>query len=212
MRRFLSALLFLSALSAMAAAPDSAAALVTRGTLRPSMDTVLMQYRNGSVDPEDRNDRDYDDIGLGLGLPYAGVGFGVAVIDNLLIGGRLTLGYQNDEVEDFDLSRFTWGVLPYVEYVFLDGVVRPFVMGTLGFEGETGEQDNDDFKEFRFAFGGGGGAHFFIAPVFSIDATMLVWGRVGKGEWDYRGTVLRDYDYSVREFRIDTLFGLSGWF
>ncbi|HUT78768.1 MAG TPA: hypothetical protein VM285_13820, partial [Polyangia bacterium] len=147
--------------------------------------------------------------GRDYSLSRQSVGFGVALIPNLVLGARLTMAFVNmddDFAEDPDL--FVMGVSPYLEYVFLDGTWRPFVTGVVGTEGWFGEIGNDDYWLASFVGGAGGGLHVFIVPQFSIDATALFTFAVGGGEWD---TGRGDDDIGYHSIEVGVLLGLSGW-
>ncbi len=104
------------------------------------------------------------------------------------------------------ITVLRWGVLPYIEYAFLRRVVRPFIVGTLGLEGETldvyGTKSN--FWDFYLAIGGG--LHLFPSPYMSIDGTLLLGFSVGGGEDANYG------DFTKILFRLSLLIGASGWF
>ncbi|MCP4707099.1 MAG: hypothetical protein GY869_00620, partial [Planctomycetes bacterium] len=161
----------------------------------------------GEVDYDDVGEDDFSVPTVGVGMASAGIGFGYTVIDKLVIGGRLTLGMDGYDEYHFDDWGFVWSVLPFAEYVFLSGLVRPFVMGTLGFEGR-----NDDFGRDRwwwgFTFGRGGGIHFFLQDNISLDLIGMFLFTVGTGERDFG----RDEDFTHWRFRLSVLVGISGWF
>ena len=135
------------------------------------------------------------------------MGFSYAVINKLFIGVRLGIAFEH--WGDPDASIFSLAVLPYLEYVFLNGVVRPFVSGTFGLEtwiqGEGG-----DYHTIGALIAGGGGAHFYIGQNLSIDLTGLLGVYMGGGELD--GEPSSSDNFFDVAFRLAILFGLSGWF
>ena len=183
--------------------PDRVEALVRAGTLRPSLETSVLGVNAGKRDRGD--EADLSDVHVGLGNS-AIPGFGVAVIDRLLIGGRVALHFRHNEVGGWERNDFGWDVLPYAEYIFLDGVACPFVTATLGIEGWTIE--NPDMWKVAFYVGGGGGAHFFFHERISLDATLLLGFSVGGGEEEADP----DIEFVDVLFRLSTFVGFSGWF
>jgi hypothetical protein len=204
--------------------------IVTKGTVRLSLDTVFLDYASGSkTDVEVENENglplapiiknslernvDYDAFTIGFGSPSAGISLGGAIIDNLVLGARLTLGYKTESQETgasdetIDGSVFDWGVLPYLEYVFPTGLVRPFLIAMVGFGGQLGQLDDIDYTRWGFYFGGGGGAHLFFNPHFSLDAFLLASYGIGRGE--EQGRLVSKYDFGLFEFNI--IIGISGW-
>ena len=207
---------FAVAMALLLALPATAGAEVAKGTLRLHLESTFFVFYDGEIDPDGPGDRDFDGVTFGIGAPgrdYSlsrqSVGFGVALIPNLVLGARLTMAFVNmddDFAEDTDL--FVMGVSPYLEYVFLDGTWRPFVTGVVGTEGWFGEIGNDDYWLASFVGGAGGGLHVFIVPQFSIDATALFTFAVGGGEWD---TGRGDDDIGYHSIEVGVLLGLSGW-
>ncbi len=188
--------------------PWHVSAQTRAGLFKVSLDSTVFAFGVGEVDWEDGPERDYDAPTVGFGLSSAGIGFGYTVIDKLVIGGRLTLGMEGRDEYLGDDWWFIWSVLPFAEYVFLDGLVRPFVMGTLGFEGKSDDFDDNDTWWWGFTFGPGGGIHFFVHDNVSLDLIGMFLFTVGTGE-DGRP---RDDDFKHWRFRLSVLAGISGWF
>ncbi len=201
--------------------PEPAESQVKSGTVRLHLDTLFMGYLFNNYDPEEGEEVETGTFSIGLGNPRLGIGFGLAVIDQLVIGGRFT-GYltasEIDEI-DYKLKGFQWGILPYVQYLFLTGVVRPFIIGQMGFSGlaESSEDDRVEIDRNRwgFVFGGGGGVHFFLGNRLSIDLTVLFDYSIGRQteEHDYAWDIADvELEATVSRFEWSTLLGLSGWF
>jgi hypothetical protein len=106
--------------------------------------------------------------------------------DALLIGARLGLAYQglDSGAETIDAGAF--GILPFFEYLFGDGNIRPFVGAEVGFQlafvegfGFFGAGDLNTHA--MFIAGGLGGVHIFLADGFSISPgavfDFLYYGR-----------------------------------
>lgn len=217
----------------LSAVPLSSFAQVSQGTLRINADTVFLSYAKGNyTDIEientfgpsaiDQGDIHYSEFTLGLGQPSAGISMGWAAVDNLVVGLRLTLGYETRTMEESetagdtvtkDQSLFAWGALPYIEYVFPTGLLRPFLMITLGFNGYTDDGDiasneNTDIAEWQFYAGGGGGLHMFFADAFSLDLVLTAAFGYGFGSVASESTKM---DYRNTLFQLTTLIGVSGW-
>ncbi|MCP4675730.1 MAG: hypothetical protein GY854_09535 [Deltaproteobacteria bacterium] len=190
--------------------PQRATAVTRAGLLKLSLDSSFIGFGTGEIDPEGGDDNDFGAPTFGVGLSSPGIGLGYTVIDKLVIGGRVTLGVQGHDDLFGDYESFFWSVLPYFEYIFLSGVARPFVTGTLGFEGVKVDAFDDDGRWWwGFTFGGGGGAHFFVIEQVSLDAMLLLTFTVGGGE-DERPD--DDLDFKLWHFKLSGLFGLSAWF
>jgi len=99
-----------------------------------------------------------------------------------------------------------WSILPYLEYVWLTGIVRPFVKGQLGIEGLHDE--NYDF--FGILLGAGGGIHIFPnTDRLSLDVNGDFTFRFGGGDAndDAAGGHFNHW-----RFAFAIAFGISGWF
>ncbi len=211
-----SSFLFAAALALSLARPTIAGADVEKGTFRLHLESTFFVFYDGELDPDGPGDQDFDGVTFGIGAPAhdfslsrQSVGFGVALIPNLVLGARVTMALVHGD-DDFmnDADLFVMGVSPYLEYVFLDGTWRPFVTGIVGTEGWFGEIGNDDYWLANFVGGAGGGLHVFVVPQFSIDATALFTFAIGGGEWD---TGRRDDDIDYHSIEASVLLGLSGW-
>ena len=213
---------------ALALAPVRSEAQVTKGKLRLSLDTRLMGFTAATTDFDSSafTDTKTRAFTLGIGNPELGVGIGYTVIDGLVIGARFAIAFtttktdpdggNNDKLHAFDLM-----ILPYVEYAFnLGGRIAPFVMATLGYDCALAkdisyEDDNSPYDKAvtnLFVMGAGGGAHFFLAEQFSLDASLLLFGgfggyKVEAGDADNSQST----DASVRSFDMELLVGFSGW-
>jgi hypothetical protein len=211
---------------AMALLPSPSQAQSTAGKLRLNLDTRLLGITagTGELDEAPHTETKVRKFEIGLGSPEFGIGVGYTVIDGLVIGGRLTLAFSGTKTDpegndnNDKLHVFGLRILPYVEYGFNIGKVVPFVMATLGFRSDLNKDiayeapSEPYYKEVTnmFVFGGGGGAHFFLAEAFSIDATLLFMGDVGKLKTD-DDQPGHDPEYKVRAFEMAVLIGMSGW-
>ncbi len=106
-------------------------------------------------------------------LPLVGASFGYQVTDAIVIGARagFGIGVVHSQVDTpfgtvvNDTNVGAIGLLPYFEYLFLDGNIRPFVGAQAGFQ--VFWPDSGD-GQGAFIGGGLGGVHIFATPSFSI--------------------------------------------
>jgi hypothetical protein len=207
---------FAVAMALVPALPETAGAEVAKGTFRLHLESTFFSFYKGELDPEGPGDQDFDGVTFGIGAPERefslsrqSVGFGLALIPNLVLGARVTMALLHEDEDGRDDTLFVTGFVPYLEYVFLDGRWRPFVTGVVGMEGWFGEIGDDDYRLVNFVGGAGGGVHVFLAPQFSIDATLLFTFAVGGGELEVRRGADIDLDFWCLDLGL--LLGLSGW-
>ena len=168
------------------------------------LDSTLFRYSLVNEEVDGGAESDFDSVSFGAGIPNAGLNFGGTVLNGLVLGGRVNVGrYGQDQLLE-DYSLVIWSVLPYLEYVFLDGVFRPFVTVIAGVEG-VADYLNDDTWWWGFNVSGGGGFHFFVHQHISIDFSLLAGFVIGSGERN-------NQDFQHRRFTMSCLFGVSGWF
>jgi hypothetical protein len=128
-----------------------------------------------------------------------------------------TKGEATTDLSKFKVSFIRWGVWPYLEYAFLDKVVRAFLMLMLGFEGHMAEPYHEKATYWDFVFGAGGGLHFFVVPSVSIDLTILAGFSAGGGSIETTGedsadTEGIDFNFTRVLFRLSGIVSVSGWF
>ncbi len=184
--------------------PAIASAQTEARSMRLHLDANFIDLGVGERHPEpDVPDQDMHWVSAVFAPPiYAG--FSYAVINKLFIGLRLGLAYQHGG--DPDWSVFSLSFLPYFEYIFLNGVVRPFVTATIGLTTNIYGEGADWFMIGMY-LAGGGGAHFFIGKHFSIDLTGLVGLYLGGGHMDNVPETMDNF-FDIA-FRFSILVGLS---
>jgi hypothetical protein len=190
---------------------SKATAGTASGLFRIHLDTTVFRVGIGEIDPDDSPANDYDGFTGGIGLESAGIGFGYTVINGLVIGGKLSFGADGFDKYHSDVTGFRWSIMPYVEYIFLDGLLRPFVIGIFGFQGRNNLPQTDDYWDWAFTFSAGGGLHIFVFNNLSFDGTMLFGFDVGAGEYEF-GTPRGDVHFNHWKFKLDLLLGMSVWF
>ncbi len=171
---------------------------------RLGVDTTI--FRAGFIrqEPDGGDPRDFDAVSVGIGLPQAGLNFGGSIANGLVFGARVTIGLNEDDQIFEDDSYLLWSVLPYLEFIFMRRVFRPFLTVIVGAEG-VGRYRDDDTWWWGFKALGGGGFHFFVHRHVSIDLTLLAGFVGGGGE-------LNNNDFHHRRFTTQCLLGVSGWF
>lgn len=108
------------------------------------------------------------------------------VTDAILIGARVGLGYQELVFGSVTADAGIFGLLPFFEYMFGEGEIRPFVGAEAGFQLAFSETfGTGDLETEALAIAGGlGGVHIFAADGFSISPGVafdfLYWGQ---SEW-----------------------------
>jgi hypothetical protein len=217
------ALTAMFAVGLLALLPSPSQAQIAKGRFRLNVDTRLLDFTAATIEADDapHPETKYRNFEIGLGAPEVGFGLGYAVIDGLIVGGRIAISFLNATVDpegpggDDETKTFGLRILPYVEYGFNIGKVVPFVVATLGFRTDLVKNENvTDNKSVTnlFVMGAGGGAHFFLAPSFSLDASLLIYGGFGgRNDEAEANNVSVDVDYGVRAFELSLLVGLSGW-
>jgi hypothetical protein len=178
---------------------SAAFAQVPKGTVRLNLDSNLVHFNVGGWNPAGVEDWRMKRLDAGIGNPNVGLGLGVTLADALAIGLKFSIAYQSGEASfdaddsgileeesttDFETTKYSflrWGVAPYLEYAFLEKVVRPFIMVTLGFEGQKEDNYYATTAYWDFLLGLGGGLHIFANPSVSIDLTILLGFSAGGG-------------------------------
>ncbi|MCP4198982.1 MAG: hypothetical protein GY762_17700 [Proteobacteria bacterium] len=200
---------FLAIIAVLLLAPMESNAVPRAGTRAGlwtvNLDTTLFGFGTGRINHKDANraddDFEFDAVTGGIGMGNAAIGAGYTLIDGLVLGVRVRLGAQGLDEYRIDDTAFVWSFVPYVEYIFLDGLWRPFVTGKLGFDGKV----NDDLWYWGCTIGVGGGVHAFIFNNFSADARFLFDINFGSGEFG---------SGEARQWRFGMggMVGMSVWF
>ncbi len=146
--------------------------------------------------------------GAGVGL-----GFGYAVIESVVIGAALNVGFESfsvSEVDDASRSQMFFGLAPYFEYLGGDSSTKPFIgaMLQLRRSGTTDRGSGADDSSSQTMVGAGvlGGAHFFLSEGCSVDLT---------GKLSYSVVVASDPDLpdgaSISMLDFLVTLGVSAW-
>jgi hypothetical protein len=200
--------IFFTIAAVMLLAPLESQAMPVAGTKAGlwtvSLDTSLFGFGTGGLNFKDNTigDVSYDAVTGGIGMGNAAIGAGYTVIDGLVIGMRVRFGAQGMDEYRIDDTVFVWSFIPYAEYIFLDGLWRPFVTGELGFDGKA----SDDNWYWGCTIGVGGGLHVFLFNNFSVDGRMMFDINFGSGE------IATNDAFRQWRFGITGLLGMSVWF
>jgi hypothetical protein len=125
-----------------------------------------------------------------------GLSFGYQVIEPLIIGVRAAFSVVHVDVgiAGSDTAG-SIALSPYLEYMFGEGNVRPFIGAQAGFQ--IIFPDDGDAQGW-FIGGPMGGVHLFVTPSFSISPTAML-------DFIYRGDVER------AGYSLTGLVSFSGW-
>ncbi len=199
-RLFIGAVLF----GCLTLATQEGHGYVRKGLYRLGFDSSVFRFGLVNLSFENAKDDSLRAFTVGAGMASTGLLLGVTVKNGLVLGARLNFGLSGQEELLSDEHYFSWGVSPFLEYVFLDRVVRPFLSVALGAQGASSYAD-DDSLWWGFRFGGGGGIHFFMHQSVSVDLALDVGYTLGKG---------RQFDADFQHWQLSTsvLLGTSGWF
>ena len=179
-----------------------------------------------------------DDVGFAaLFRPQYGLGFGYGVHKHIIIGAKLAFNFtrvrnRTDAVLDVDVlevERSSIGSFtPYVEFLpIATGRILPFIGVRAGFGWQTdaARQKGDVMgtpvdvgtrtSQLGPLVGLSGGAHFFLTPSFSLDASALFDTRWNFGRTRQLGEGAAgptDWSPSNSIMSLGLGLGLSGWF
>jgi len=180
----------------------------------------------------------YNDHGVASLLrPQYGLGFGYGVHKNIVIGAKLAFNFtrarnRTDAVLDndvLDVERHSIGSFaPYVEFLpIATGRILPFIGVRAGFGWQTdaARQKGDVLgapvdvgtrtSQLGPLVGLSGGAHFFLTPSFSLDASARFDTRWSFGRTRQLGEGAADppnWSPSDSIMNLGLGLGLSGWF
>lgn len=156
--------LALAAVSAAAPGRAEAQQPIQAGQLRIGVGTGLLEL---VVEP----DRDEDAVGVDLGLTRVStlVDVGYQLTQAILIGSRVAMAYGKPLGASTDFDRFELLLAPYFHYMFLQGLLRPFVGAEVG--GGVLSKTRFDDREGIFLVGLLAGFHYFL----SYSAAISPW-------------------------------------
>ena len=190
-----------------------------RNDTRLRLDLNLSLFRVGYQ--TELEDNGADDVRFTTGPFASNLGFGIgAVFRNAIsVGCRILIGIG--ESPDGFLTQsdlyFAYGVLPFFEYAFRTGRVRPFLHLSAGVGGFVNNIDDDhDIRRTRVQFIGGFGAgiHIFFGPRISLDWWLLERLGVGKEKRTFganNGVETPDSESAMFTSDTDIFIGLTAW-
>ena len=190
----------------MFAAPASAQESQSIRGLRLHLETSLFGVDSSTATP-DGADEGSTTTTISFGPSAQGLGFGVGfgITDNLVIGGNLVLNYTSTKREGSDAHGFAdVKLMPYLEFLFGSGSVRPFIGGALMMELQSGE----DYGAQLFGLAGLGGVHVFMTDSVSLDFSGRLYFEAGSSSVDVGPATA---DASLTSVGLLVLAGVSGW-
>ena len=131
---------------------------------------------------------------LGVGYASLPVFVGYMLTDSIFLGGRFGLSHTIVN----NANATAWSVMALFEYLFLSGIVRPFVSADVAVGGGSANLFGFGTTGVDFGFDGGGGLHLFLTESFSIDPRVTLGMRFG--------------DTAAWQFMAKLHVGLSGYF
>lgn len=98
---------------------------------------------------------------------------GYQLTDDIVLGARVNFGFYFLDTNlvpplDDDFAVGTLGLLPFFEYMFLRGDIRPFVGAQAGFTAFFAEDTSQINDAVIVRLGGTGGVHLFATDSFSV--------------------------------------------
>ncbi len=182
--------------AALASMTATARADAGQGAFRLGADVPVLSLQHF---PGDFGDVTIFQFGLwstNIARPQVGLSFGYQVTDALVIGARAGFGVFVQDIGGLgDNTTGVVALIPYLEYMFLEGNIRPFVGAEAGFQ-VLFPEDSD--AQAWFVGGALGGVHIFATPGFSISPTLML-------DFLYRG------DAERAGFGLTGLVTLNGW-
>ncbi len=207
------------------------------GRLRVGLEKNVLGFEYRYYEMDDGNgmigSRNGSLLGVGVGSfwctpPTLHVGY--RLTESVVLGTRLAIRWHKDKESgtgvmdgeafesEFESRILDVAVLPYVEYMFGDGPVRPFVTATVGYTGYRDKQSYSDTYYFKgegngIVAGVGGGLHVVVGRYFSLDAEVLgTYSFVhSEGETHMSGLAEEAMVASTHRVRIEGKLGISGW-
>jgi len=181
-----------------------------KGYLRLGFDSTFLRFGLANYNPAESSDTTITAITAGAAMPNTGVVFGYSVLGGLVLGARLNVGIAGSDQYFAEDHFVSWSVYPYLEYVFLKEIVRPFLTVQIGAEGLVHYQADDTWW-WGFNFGGGFGIHFFLHQNVSIDVALMPGFTIGTGEMASPGQA-QVTEFKHWRFTVAIPVGVSGWF
>lgn len=189
---------------ALLSLPQEGNASLRKGYLRLGFDSTFFRFGVTNYAPKNLEDDYKTAFNLGAGMPNTGIIIGYSALNGFVLGARLNLGLASAD-DYFDDDHFlAWAAAPFMEYIFLKGVIRPFLTASVGVNGVASYQ-SDDTWWWGFTFSGGGGIHFFAHQNVSIDLSLLPGFTLGSGKAD-------GLEFKHWRFTVAVPLGISGWF
>ncbi len=209
----------LTTLAAGLSLPALASAQNVEHAFQLGLETGLLTHTSASLQYDTgantHVDHDTSTTQWGVGNQDVFLVLGYGLTQDLVLGGAVQLGgtSESDDVGaggNVDTSQMTVGLLPRIEYMFMNGnKVRPFLRGQLILRHTSvGLDNNNDYGVTQYGLGGGGGVRWFADPALSFDASLGLNLVGASGSYDVANT---SRDISGSAWMIGLNVGVAGW-
>lgn len=195
-------------------APVRTEASSVAGALQLGLVTTVVRYTSASLDYDDDGiEVDYSELVWGFADNPTGIEIAYGLSDQVLLGGRLTLGGASDERDqaalvELETSSFELLIAPKLEYMFdPTATINPFVGALLGVNLRSTD-DGLEASQTVFVAMARAGLRCFLADGFSLDPALEFSFGVGGGS---SGPEDAEADYSLVGLRLGLTLGVSGW-
>ncbi|MBN2863822.1 MAG: outer membrane beta-barrel protein [Bacteroidales bacterium] len=112
---------------------------------------------------------------------------GYFIIDNLVVGADLLVGYYSMKDDEGDKwTETTLGIGPFVRYYYPLEKIYPFVEANLAFGTFREKEDSYDWKEGLFMYGFGVGASLPLGEKVMLDSMLGYGSQTYKDEDDFK--------------------------
>ncbi len=206
-------------------------------TIRVDLNLSLFNYTRTKWDVDTDEGVSLSTVTFGP-VPSLRLGFGIGFSPNghVFVGTRVLLGIStlrwkeagdsSDEGGEHYLG-LDYALLPYLEYAFGDGKIKPFIAFEIGLDGTYerwayensggGDESSESIYATNLALVGiGGGVHLFLGSSVSLDLWLLESIGVGalneSSAWESDGysDTVNDKTFVWRT-RTEVFLGLSAW-
>jgi hypothetical protein len=186
-----------------------AAAQISAGTLRFSVDTDVLSIAGIQTEPDGTNiEQESTVFGFGPNHQSTGLalGFGYALDERMIVGGRVGFGYDVTSVDGVDdrARQLNLALMPSFTFVPMGESTKLYVSGNPIFEVRRTKQGDSKVRTILGGFSVGVGALIFTSSALSFDVGFHFEGRFGGYDSGRNEGDLRDLRGVVRA-------GLSLW-
>lgn len=183
------------------------------GNLMLGVESSVIGYDLQLVGEDDEIDKNHTVYFL-FGSPKFGINLGYKFSDSSLFGLNFGIGFGHVYVDESDgdtekNNALKFKLSPFFEYIFSDSKVQPFIK--ISFDviiDRVGDYDDNEVLQWYLGATLGGGAHFFLAPSFSIDLSGSIMFSGGEVQLN---SSTNDNATPVKNLNIGANVGFTGW-